>query len=353
MLKKLTIRNFQKHLEQEFELSSGVNVFVGKSGAGKSAGVIRPLKLLNFNRPLGESYRRWGSDETYVDAQFDDAAVCRIKSDKDNVYLLDDGKSDNPAEFRSFGQNPPEAIQSTLNLSPINFQFQHDQLYLLSYSPPEVARVLNELTGLDKIDRAFARIGSRLRKETQETATNKTIKEKLEKDLESYKDLDQLDSSLMVAEQLDQQATDKAIKVSSLKSMATRIRNAEERVRQFDGLGKLQAVSSEAEAKFALFRELSDKGMELLTLAETISSKTGKIRALGRVSGLGKELEKLQTVIIGRKGMELQAKGIRTLASKKLELDLQIGEMELVLEDLHQQFDKEMPEQCPLCGRRG
>jgi len=351
MVKNLKIKNFQCHKDQEFELDPGVNVFVGKSGAGKSAGVIRPLKWLAFNRPLGDSFRRWGSDTTWTEIQLEEETnIARKKSNKENCYEMLEGRKD-MQYFGSFGQSPPEAIQSALNLSAINFQFQHDQLYLLSYSPPEVARVLNELTGLDKIDRAFARIGSRLRKETQETDTNKTIKEKLEKGLDSYKDLDQLDSSLMVAEQLEQQATDRAIKASSLKSMATRIRNAEERVYQFDGLGKLKTLGEDLEAKFALFHELSDKGARLYTMTSMIDEKLAKIRCLGRVFDLRKEVEKLQAKVFKARELQEKSESIGSLAAIKHSLNIQIGEMEIMLEDLHHQFDKLMPEQCPLCGR--
>ena len=347
----MKIKNFQCHKDQEFELDPGVNVFVGKSGAGKSAGVIRPLKWLAFNRPLGDSFRRWGSDTTWTEIQLAEGVnIARKKSDKENCYEMLEGVKD-MQYFSSFGQTPPESVQSALNLSQINFQFQHDQLYLLSYSPPEVARVLNELTGLDKIDKAFSNINSRLRRETQETSANQSIKEKLEKDLDKYKDLDFLDSSLMVAEQLENQVTGKILRASSLRSSSSRIRNAEERISEFDGLERLKDIGSEAQAKLNLLNESSKRKIELYTLAEMISSKKAKIQCLERMSGLGKELEKLQVGIIGKKGMELQAEDIRTMASKKMSLDLQIGEMEIVLEDLHYQFDKEMPEQCPLCGR--
>lgn len=353
MVKNLKIKNFQCHKDQEFELDPGVNVFVGKSGAGKSAGVVRPLKWLVFNRPLGDSFRRWGSDTTWTEIQLAEGVnIARKKSDKENCYEMLEGVK-GVQYFSSFGQTPPESIQSVLNLSQINFQFQHDQLYLLSHSPSEVGRILNELTGMDRIDRAFSNIGSRIRRETQEVSSAQVLKDKLGKDLERYKDLDGMESSVMVLEKLEEQASGKAIKASSLKSLSTRIRNAEERVAGFEGLEKLKTLVAENEVRFALFQELSEKGSRLYTMAGMIDEKLDKIRCLGRVSGLGEEVEKLQAKILRRNELNFEAEAIGRIVSLWNGLNLQIGEMGIVLEDLQYQFDQLMPEKCPLCGRSG
>ncbi len=351
MLKKLVVKNFQCHQEQEFELDSGVNVFVGKSGAGKSAGVVRPLKWLVFNRPLGDSFRRWGSDTTWTEIQLAEGVnIARKKSDKENCYEMLEGVKD-MQYFSSFGQTPPESIQSVLNLSQINFQFQHDPLYLLSYSPPEVARVLNELTGMDKIDQAFSRINSRLRKEAQEVATSKDIKAKTEQNLNSYKDLDAFEARVAVAEELDERAQSVYMCASSLKSLSARIYNAEERIKLFGGLGNLSRTQSKIEEKFTQFRDTSRRRTELLVLAETISVKTAQIHTLKQLFKIGVRLENLQAGKIKAEELEKQADAIEMLATRRWSLGVQIGEMETVLEDLHRQFEELMPDQCPLCGR--
>lgn len=351
MIKNLKIKNFQCHQEQEFELDSGVNVFVGKSGAGKSAGVVRPLKWLVFNRPLGDSFRRWGSDTTWTEIQLAEGVnIARKKSDKENCYEMLEGVK-GVQYFSSFGQTPPESIQSVLNLSQINFQFQHDQLYLLSHSPSEVGRILNELTGMDRIDRAFSNIGSRIRRETQEVTTSAALKEKIEKELEHFIDLDKLDLSISVYEELDNQASVKAIRASSLRSLSIRIANSDERIGLFKGFTKLQQTISETDQRFALFEELSDRGVGLYTISGAISLANNKIRALSRVSELAERLENLQAGKIRAEELESQAKAIEMLATRRWSLGAQIGKMETVLEDLHQQFDELMPDQCPLCGR--
>ena len=64
-----------------------------------------------------------------------------------------------------------------------------------------------------------------------------------------------------------------------------------------------------------------------------------------------KEVEKLQAKVFKARELQEKSESIGSLAAIKHSLNIQIGEMEIMLEDLHHQFDKLMPEQCPLCGR--
>jgi exonuclease SbcC len=121
MIKALFIRNFQSHKNSNLEFVPGVNVIVGLSSSGKSA-ILRALRWLIWNRPLGNEFRsNWGG-VTHVEAHLGfhsghSDKVSRIK-DKDEVYF------GNKIEHKAFRSEVPEEVQKIFNIGEINLQQQ-------------------------------------------------------------------------------------------------------------------------------------------------------------------------------------------------------------------------------------
>jgi exonuclease SbcC len=348
MIKKLSIKNFQRHKDLELDLSPGVNVIVGKSRRGKSS-VVRALRWLVFNRPLGESFRRWGSDTTWVDAHIGDTHLCRKKSDKENCYQLSDGVRD-PQYFYSFGQSPPEAIQQLLNLGEMNFSNQHDPLFLLSMSPPEVGRVLNDIAGLDQIDRAFSRIGSMLHKARQLASSTKSDRERLQSELSEYDALDQLDVEVSVLEQLQSEA-DKALqRGQKLSSIATKLRQEAILLDQYKDLPDLESSVSRisilalemdaAQRRAQELAGLSQESRRLRSELVTFRNLPRMDAEIHRLDDLGKELG-----ILADRGNDLSklSKAIRAVSKEH-------KDQSDTIKATQDEFDRLMPDVCPLCG---
>lgn len=345
MLKRLTVRNFQCHTALDQELSPGVNVFVGKSGAGKSAGVVRPMRLLAFNRPLGESYRRWGSDETEVLVELDDGReVSRTKGDKDNLYRLGE------EEFRSFGQQPPEAVREALNLGEINFQFQHDPLFLLSMRAPELSRTLNEVAGLDQIDEAFSRVNSRLRRERQELATADALKIKHQELADKYKDLDQLEVQCRLAGELDSRRAQAKALGDRLADLAGRWTMAEASADRYAGLEEVEQLHTTISHIVEGIIENKAEHDALVDLADRwdgVLEELHRMKQLDRLDLVGSDLCLRSTKI---QAADERRKGLLFLAYK---MERAAAATEKAQEDLsatQQEFSKAMPRVCPLCG---
>jgi exonuclease SbcC len=135
-----------------------VNVLVGESDSGKSA-IIRALNWVVNNKPSGDSFRsHWENSYTGVGVVVDKFIVWRDKG-KENIYAIklekDLGKSIESLQvFRSFNQDVPEEIKNLLNISPLSLQSQFSSPFLLSMSSGEVAKYLNKIVHLDKIDLA-------------------------------------------------------------------------------------------------------------------------------------------------------------------------------------------------------
>ncbi len=347
MISHLRVLNFQCVDEFDEDLSPGVNVFMGRSGIGKSARAIRPLKWLRFNRPLGESYRRWNTDRTLVEVTtLEGNTISREKSDKDNLYKLD-GK-----EFRSFGQNPPDEVLLALNLNPINFQFQHDPLFLLSMTQAELSKTLNEIAGLDDIDISRKRINSMLFRGRQEANRLLNDKETLEKELDKYKDIDKLEDEVMVADRAMKEATDLVNKhyfvvrvldkIDKVTTEEDKYRNIEEAEREVS-----KAVDRTNSARKSLEEEL---GLRKILAKINVVDKELKLYA--KLENASRDLD--STSRVAEESADLYDRlGEISEIYRNLILSIQ-KETELTVEweKLNDEFNALMPEVCPLCGTK-
>ena len=148
LLKKLRVLNYQSHRDSELEFSPGVNVILGDPQSGKSA-LLRAFMWLATNRPLGGRFRSTFAgkgEDTVVSAEFGDHAVTHTRGPGGSTYYVD-GES-----FRGFGDGVPDAVLRALNLNDLNVQPQLEPFFLITSSPQEIARAINRITRLEKVD---------------------------------------------------------------------------------------------------------------------------------------------------------------------------------------------------------
>lgn len=159
MLKKISIKNFQSHKDTEFELVEGVNVFSGNSDCGKSA-IMRALTWNIQNNLQGDFFvSNWAFDKKRKQKDSCEVTIdncTRCKGDF-NGYVLDGVK------YEALRGNVPEQIVKYYNLSEVNIQSQFDGPFMLSNTPGENSRYINELVNLTDIDVALSWVGSEQR----------------------------------------------------------------------------------------------------------------------------------------------------------------------------------------------
>lgn len=372
MIKSIHLKNFGPHKDLFLELSPGVNVITGRSSVGKSWCSDKPIRLMFQNRlwsgtkyppkdsfvydPVlagekGKPYSNGPTEfELIVTDPFNpdiDRKITRFKSKSDHYYRIDD---DEKQTFRSFGNSPPQAVIDILNLSDLNLQGQFDPIYLLSMNPSEVGRVLNEIAGLDLIDVANTRINSRLFKERGEKDRAKENMDKLKADLELYSGLGDLETRLMVCEELEKRSLEKRQRVSKIKSLVLKIQEKEVDLQQYEGLNQAREKLSNLQDKATKakgLREEAGKIRKLLEQAKNSQSRYTRLEGVGEVLELVKELQQ----------KALKAKGLRGEAGKIRKLIQDINQAEENGKSyhrswalLHAEFDKLMPVTCPLCG---
>jgi len=164
MIEKLRIKNFQRHERLDINFDSTVMAITGPTDTGKSS-VIRALRWVAMNRPLGMSYIKDGCDRAEVAVKVDGTIVKRSRAKGENSYQI---KSNGERRrFEAVGTDVPDDVQKILNLGPENFQGQHDPLFWFSLSGSEVAKSLNRIVDLTAIDE----VASYLSKEVRTTKT--------------------------------------------------------------------------------------------------------------------------------------------------------------------------------------
>lgn len=174
MLKSIKIFNFQSHKHTEMKLSPGINALAGNSDCGKSA-VLRSLCWGILNTPSGDAYiSDWAKTQKgsikkgatcRVDIETDEGKqVSRVRGEGFNGYLLFlSGAEQSDQSFEAIRSDVPEQVTETLRLGTVNIQRQLDGPFLLSSTPGEVARYINTLVNLTKIDDYQSAVASKIR----------------------------------------------------------------------------------------------------------------------------------------------------------------------------------------------
>jgi len=302
MIKQLIIHNFQSHADTVLDLDLGVNLITGQSDSGKTA-IIRALKWLATNRPLGDGFRSWGSkDATSVSVILDDESLLTHRPSK---YTLT--KNLEVSEWNAVGTGVPETVQQTLNISDLSWQSQMDPPFLLSDSPGEVARTLNEVADLDKIDSTLVNINRMARdNRTQLTAEVQHGRE-LELQLSEFRNLDDW---LARADQLAEQKR------------------------------KADALDS-----------LAESGMEVLDEYKQVKARISSLRT--DFSNIETGLDSLKNVIGELNEQEKQLDDASTLLQQVNCVAARLKQTANALEKQEELWKEKSKDRCPLCGRIG
>ena len=251
-IQKIEICNFQSHKNTVLEFHKNTNVVIGSSDTGKTA-ILRALNWIVNNRPGGDNFRSsWGGDTT-VDIKLEKEIISRKKG-KENLYVISSNKGKQPLEFRAFGQDVPEPVKQLLNFSELNLQKQFDQPFLLSSSPGEVARYLNQIVNLDKIDIALANIGRTIRQETSNLRYNEGHLEELNEEIQEYNWLDEADGRLSVLENAEKEIISLARKENKLQEIIDFVIDCQE---QLDEIEPLWEAKEEVERLLEIENEIT------------------------------------------------------------------------------------------------
>lgn len=268
ILKRLFFKRFQSYLSASLRFHPRVNVIVGTSMYGKTA-ILRALRLALFNEPAGAEYYPTFEDFpgiTVVKVVANDHTVeihKRVVANKDGEakvdwqkYIIDDGEP-----LKGFKKSVPDEVKEALDIHEINFQKQLDPHFILSTSGPKIARIVNEITGLEKVDTWQSTLNTMIRAvSTQVRDLGKEIK-KEKTELSKYDGLDKIaplieeyDSIVERTTKLEDEIEELTEAVSTLDGLdpkleqLTEVRKELERYEINDLPAKIKQVDADIEA---------------------------------------------------------------------------------------------------------
>jgi exonuclease SbcC len=212
MIEKVTYLRFQPFEKYSLNLSKNITTLVGPSDTGKSS-LLRGLRWLAFNRPRGNNFVKHGEESTCLILRFDGKKLTRKKGKKVNTCQLD------RENFAALGDDLPEVVKTSLNLSEVNFQRQSDPPFWFSLTPGELAKALNQVVDLSLIDSTLSSLSSSLKRaQAEEQVCEKRVKE-LEAKLDASSWVEDFCSDVQVITELEARVSEAQKKVTLLSSL--------------------------------------------------------------------------------------------------------------------------------------
>lgn len=206
-LKKLTLKNFQKHENLTIDFTPGVNIVYGHSDAGKSC-IFRAIGFVFYGDPRDDkTIRREGSKQTSVTALLDNGnEVERVKSASVNRYIVRiPGQQE--LVYDSIGAEIPEEVQQVLqvklveidqNSLNLNMAEQITMPFLTDLPGSSRLKLFNKLTGNDLLDKVagnfnkeILNINKEIKNVTYTIETNKPKVESLNAEIDRRQKLSQ------------------------------------------------------------------------------------------------------------------------------------------------------------------
>ncbi len=347
MIHSIRLQNFQSHKDTHLEFLPGVNVIIGPSRHGKTA-IIRALRWVMENRPAGDEFKsHWaGKEPTIVSIKLTSGEeIIRSKSDSLNSYLL------NGESFIGFGQDVPKPVAEILNLDPINTQYQFDQPFLLFDSPGAVARYLNQVVHLEKIDTALANITSLKRQNDQDIRSQEVRITELSILEASFPDLIAAEEFIADLERAEKAVQEKLWKISQLTAIQDKLHRLQIELKRTE-------IPVGIEAKVVSLNEKQTHKVQLEYTRNLLAGLQSKLVALRKqkqilVPALEQE-SWVQELLTRNHLLQEKKKRLTKLKMFKQQIDsarLELSKKTTIIKQGEIKFEELMPEQCPLCGK--
>ena len=339
MINSIEIKNFLSHKKTKLEFSPGVNVIVGATDSGKSA-VIRALRWAITNKPSGDSFRSYWGGDTQVDIEIDNDVVSRAKTDKVNLYQL------NEQDFKAFGADVPPEIKKVLNLNITNVQTQFESHFLLSDSAGAVATHFNKVAHLDKIDIGLQNIQRWLKKLQQGIIYNESQVEELTERLNEYETLDDIEIVVSSLEDKEKEEIGLKKKIIDINEFGVGITYYIEDIERLEKITS-KGVLVDKVLVITEQQEVVAVRMRSLERARLVLFKTE------RILNTLEELVLMEKAVNRALEIEQEIKEIGLQSFLRIVSQISMATKEITLENKHlqessKQFHDEM-DVCPLC----
>lgn len=376
MLTRIIVRGFQSHLDTDIVLDKGINLIRGDNASGKSA-LRRAILWALTNKPTGTSFINWtleDADVCEVIIHYNGHTVARRRSrnGKVNEYVVDGAEP-----LTGFGVGVPDPVKDVLDLDDSNIELQHSSLFMLSESPPEMARRLNKITNLEDIDKAFTKVRRRKLENSKEVKSLEAQLADADMQLEKYDFLSEAGKIATKLEELYASTLETEKSLNDVDSMILSLEEEYQRIKPSSPVDMYAATCIlDGEKKWReLYMEVSDFCTTLnalntlpvpkgITKADMQSKRDELIRLGMEVKPLNQLIDDMQSLgmlkISPISSKEISMAKLSGILDEYSEVQLLMTNMDGVVDKLVQnvvslnklkkEYDEIRPQTCPLCG---
>jgi len=288
MIESLSVKNFQSHENTKLEFTSGINIILGRSQAGKTA-LLRALLWLVTNRPSGLRFRSHFADDSptevtaalrksnpHLATAAGNALYVQVRKSPSTKAVYSVGDSN----FSGFGKSVPEAVANALNINPdINIQRQLDSPFLITASPSEVASTINRATRLDNTDVWLKQLNRIALAAGRELDSLVKAKARIEEQLAGYSHLDDFERDLEILKRLELRVDRTESELDEILWLADSV---DEALEALDSARDLLAVERELEDAEKILDEVDSIRQELDDLVAEWDMLDRRVRDLDR-----------------------------------------------------------------------
>lgn len=292
MIKAIRMKNFRTHANTELELHEGVNVLLGESDSGKT-NIIRALNWIAFNRPLGfrfhSDFAEDSDTDVCIDLQDEDVAttVSLRKNSSGAAYTVKDEGS--KVTCKAVGKDVPDVVAQVLNLNDLNIQEQLDKPFLICETAPEVARILNQATQLERVDEMLQSMTSSINEMNRSIKADQISMDEKKKELEKFDSLDALEVLIHKAEKVATRIDKATIQGHSLAAALKMLREFDDKVKRFESLDALEKLLVRAEKIRDHLLQLKEDEVALKSLLVAATSQRDKLSGVTFEMGMMRE----------------------------------------------------------------
>lgn len=272
MIKSLHLKGLQSHSDSTVEFTSGVNVILGETNAGKTA-LIRALQWIFQNRPLGTGLTQQGSKECIATVETDRGTASRVRKKGFNGYIV--GES----EFKEIGSSIPPELVSVLDIRDVNLQEQLQPHFLITQPAGQISKYVSELLGFHVTDKMVAAVKSKASALKGERSRIAEDIEAAEQEIILYAGIDRIDAMLSEIDKMDKTRQGLADSANRLSSM----------------LSSLQSNNSDLSELVSQVAPISERISYLSEVVDSLNQKFGEYSAQSEsIKGLGSSLSKIE-----------------------------------------------------------
>ncbi|WP_442638196.1 metallophosphoesterase [Rossellomorea marisflavi] len=335
---KIVMENFQSHVLTELPVSDGLNVFIGTSGAGKSA-IMRALSWVYEND--GKNPRRFihrGKDFTKVSLYLSNGVVIsrvvQKKASGKNGYEVFNPVSGKVEEYNT--KSLP-LIQDLLGFTkldidadkgvPLNFQRQGEGWFFIGdgFTPSTRAKVIGAVYQTHYVDAVIKDLESETKRLNSIKKEKMATVEEIEKKMTQYehiatnkKKLKALELKMAQLEELEDKRDILKDKYDTLCHIEKEIKEKEDIVARLSYVDGAQATMIALQSKIFSRNALSDKMKRLEEMKKEAKTVQMNLTKLTHVENAVAKMEKARDLLEERK---LEMEKLSRYNEKKLELN--------------------------------